>query len=98
VSEPVARIRIAQMPKTRQEIYALERACLKAAKQAGLRGKHAKVEAERIYNAAVEEAQRKVREPETQQPIIRPPATMLAQRQAPRGMVERGGLFVPEAK
>src|SRR5689334_19615423 len=62
---PVA-VRIAQLPSTRQEIYALERACLKAAKASGYRGRKAKTEAARIYNAAIEEAQRVVREPETQ--------------------------------
>jgi len=93
---PVA-VRIAQLPETRQEIYALERACLKAAKQSGYSGGKAKTEAARIYNAAIEEAQRAVREPETQQTIVQAPEANLATRVAPKGMTQLdSGLYVPK--
>jgi hypothetical protein len=99
VPAPVA-VRVSEAPKTCAEIYALERACLKAVKAKGMRGQQAKIEAVRSYNAAVQEAQRKVREPETQQSVIQAPeGSALATKQLPRGMVQTdAGLYVPEAK
>ena len=95
MNDPVASIRVPRPPQTRAEIYALERASLQAAKKAGCRGKRAKTEAARIYNAAVAEAERAVREPATQQTIVRPPEG-LPHPTAPRGMVQReSGLYVP---
>lgn len=96
----VARVRAPRLPETRAEIYALERACLKAVKKAGVHGRRVKTEAARVYNDAVAEAGRQVREPETQQTLVRPPEGLtVPQQKAPRGMVQReSGLYVPEAR
>lgn len=90
-------IRISAPPRTRKEIYALERACLRGAKARGHRGRFARLEAERLYNAAVEEASRTVREPLPQHAVVKPPPAAIPTPPAPAGMKQTdSGLYVPE--
>lgn len=92
-------IRVAKAPETQAERYELERACLKAAKKAGHRGRHARVEATRYYYAAVEESRRTVREPSTQPSVLTRPGPTVPTPPAPRGMQQRdSGLYVPQEK
>lgn len=91
-------VRVAHAPRTQAERYELERACLKAAKKAGHRGQQAKYEAARYYNAAIDEAGRKVRDPITQPSVLTKPGPAVPTPPAPRGMQQReSGLYVPES-
>lgn len=68
------------------------------AKARGKRGHLARLEAARLYNAAVDEATRQVREPATQPSVLSRPGAAVPAPQAPRGMVQQGSLYVPEPK
>lgn len=89
-------MRISEPPKTEAERRALEKACLKEAKAAGFTGERARIEAVRRYYSALDECNRRVREPATQPSVIRPPQAAVPRPAMPRGMVQReSGLYVP---
>jgi hypothetical protein len=94
---PPSDVRVSNAPATNQDIYDLEKACLRAARAQGKTGKLAQLEAARLYNAAMDEARRQVREPATQPSVLAPPTvTVVPGPTAPRGMeLTESGLYAP---
>lgn len=88
--------RISEPPSTTAERYALERECLKQAKRYR-RGNAAKTLAAQFYNEAVDECQRRIREPATQQTVVQEAPPAIPAPPPPRGMEQRAsGLYVPK--
>lgn len=87
---PVAGVLVLErLPQTRREIYRLERASLDAAKRQGLRGKWAQAQAARIYNAAIEECQHRVRRPEALPGVLTLPPSAPGETRSPGGIILR---------
>lgn len=95
---PVNPVRVSEPPRTEVDRQALERNCREAAKRLmpGASQARRRIRAAQLYNAAVEEAQRAVREPLSQPSLIHKPSDAVPHPEPPRGMAQRdSGLYVP---
>ena len=86
---PAGVLVIERLPRNRREIYDLEKACLKAARMQGLRGEWARTQAVRIYNAAIEECEHRVRRPEALPGVIQLPPPREGETRSPGGIILR---------
>lgn len=86
---PAGVVVIERLPRDQREVYALEKACLKAAKAQGLRGEWARTQAVRIFNAAIEECKHRVRRPEALPGVVQLPPAHAGEVRSPGGIILR---------